>query len=119
MALGDMMITVRDEAGAEVQQMAVSISTTLAAEPSQLGKILLTVGAPKVYAQVLAQSDVVEEPLTDEQVEALVTGVWGLVGVKADDALGKLPMPTIAGVKLGAPAIEATTGFVLADIPVM
>ena len=119
LALGDMMITIRDEAGAEVQSMAVSISTTLAAEPSQMGRILLTVGAPKVYAQVLAQSDEVEDPLTDDQVEALVTGVWGLVGVKADDALSKLPMPTIAGIQLGAPTIEAATGFVLADIPVM
>ncbi len=119
LALGDMMITVRDEAGIEVQSMAVSISTTLAAEPSQMGRILLTVGAPKVYAQVLAQSEVVEKPLTDEQVEALVSAAWGLVGVKADDALGKLPMPTIAGIQLGAPTIEAATGFVLADIPVM
>jgi hypothetical protein len=45
--------------------------------------------------------------------------VWGLVGVMADDALSTLPMPTIAGIQLGAPALEATSGFVLADIPVM
>ncbi len=119
LALGDMMITVRDEAGTEVQSMSVSLSATLAAEPSQSGKVLLTVGTPKVYAQVLANSEVVEKPLTDEQVEALVTAAWGLVGVKADDALSKLPMPTIVGIKLGAPSIEATTGFVLAAIPVM
>jgi hypothetical protein len=45
--------------------------------------------------------------------------VWGIIGVKADDALGNLPMPTIANIQLGAPTIEATTGFVVADIPVM
>ena len=38
--------------------------------------------------------------------------------MKADDALSKLPMPTIAGVKLGAPTVEAGDGFLLADIPV-
>ncbi len=118
LAVGDLIVTVRDEAGAEVQSVALSITTTIAAEPSQSGKILLTVGAPTVYATVLANSDVVEEPLTDEQVEALVTAVWGLIGVKADDALSKLPMPTIAGVTLGAPTISTSTGFVLADMSV-
>lgn len=119
LAIGDMMVTVRDEAGVEVQSMAISLTTSLAAEPSQSGQIILTVGTPDVKAQVLGNSEVVEKPLTDEQVEALVTAAWGLVGVKADDALSTLPMPTIAGIQLGAPAIQATDGFLLADIPVM
>jgi hypothetical protein len=118
LALGDLIVTVRDEAGAEVQSMALSITTTLAAEPSQSGRVILTVGAPTVYATMLAQSAAVEEPLTDDQVEALVTAVWGVIGVKADDALSKLPMPTIGGVTLGAPTITTSTGFVLADMTV-
>jgi hypothetical protein len=118
LALGDLIITVRDEAGAEVQSVAMSVTTTLAAEPSQSGNVLLTVGAPTVYATVLAQSAAVDNPLTDSQVEALVTGVWGVIGVKADDALSKLPMPTIAGVTLGAPTLSTATGFVLADMSV-
>jgi hypothetical protein len=109
---------VRDEAGVEVQSMALSITTTIAAEPSQTGKVVLTVGAPTVYATMLAQSAAVDDPLTDDQVEALVTAVWGVIGVKADDALSKLPMPTIAGVTLGAPTISTSTGFVLADMSV-
>jgi hypothetical protein len=118
LALGDLIVTMRDEAGAEVQSMALSITTTLAAEPSQSGKVILTVGAPTVYATMLAQSDAVEDPLSDDQVEALVTAVWGVIGVKADDALSKLPMPTIGGVTLGAPTITTSTGFVLADMSV-
>jgi hypothetical protein len=118
LAIGDMIVSVKDETGADVQRMAISIKTTLAAEPSQSGKILLTVGSPTVYAQVLAQSDAVDRPLTDSQVEALVTGVWGLIGVQADNALSALPMPTIAGITFGAPTIEAGNGFVLADMPI-
>lgn len=117
-AIGDLIVTMRDEAGTEVQSVALSITTTLAAEPSQSGKVLLTVGAPTVYATVLGNSDVVEDPLTDEQVEALVTAVWGVIAVKADDALSKLPMPTIGGVTLGAPTVSTSTGFVLADMSV-
>jgi hypothetical protein len=119
LSIGDMMINVLDENGADVHQIAVSLKTTIAAEPSQAGKILLTVGAPTVYAQVLLNSEAVEEPLTGEHVEAIVTGAWGLVGSKADDALSKIPMPTIAGIQLGAPTVEAANGFVVADIPVM
>ena len=118
LALGDMLVTVKDASGAELQSMALSITTTIAAQPSQTNKVLLTVGAPTVYAQILAQSDAVEEPLTDQQVESLVTAVWGVIGVKADDALSKLPMPTIGGVMLGAPTLSARDGFLLADIAV-
>jgi len=118
LAVGDLMVSVRDESGTEIQSIALSLTTTISAEPSQTNKVLLTVGAPTVYAQVLAQSDVVDDPLTDQQVEALVTAVWGLIGVKADDALQKLPMPTIGGVTLGAPNVSAANGFVLADMSV-
>lgn len=117
LAIGDMIVTVRDEVGAEVQSMALSIATTLTAQPSQTGKIILTVGAPTVYATMLAQSDAVEKPLVDTEVEALVSAVWGLVGVMADEALSTLPMPSIAGVSLGAPTVTADAGFVLADVP--
>ncbi|HEX5064198.1 MAG TPA: hypothetical protein VFV99_32715 [Kofleriaceae bacterium] len=118
LAIGDLMISVKDDAGAELQSIAVSITTTVSAEPSQTGKVLLTVGAPTVYAQVLAQTAAVDDPLTDQQVEALISGVWGLIGVKADDALSKLPMPTIAGISLGAPTVTTSTGYVLADMSV-
>jgi hypothetical protein len=80
--------------------------------------VILTVGAPTVYAQVLAQGDAIDNPMTDTQVEALITAVWGIIGVEADNALSKLPMPTIAGVTLGAPAVTTSTGFVLADMTV-
>ncbi len=118
LALGDIIIHLRDDAGNDVQTIAMSITTTLAAEPSQTGKVLLTVGAPTVYATLISQSEAVDFPLTDSEVEGIVTGVWGLIGVQADDALSKLPMPTIAGVSLGAPTVEAGNGFVLADMAV-
>ncbi|HUS28558.1 MAG TPA: hypothetical protein VMZ53_08615 [Kofleriaceae bacterium] len=119
MSVGDLLVTVKDENGAVVHDMAVSLRTMLQAQPTQAGHVTLSVGAPTVFAQVLANGDTVEEPLTDNQVEALITGVWGVIGVKADDALSKLPMPSLAGIQLGAPSIEAGDGFVLADVPVM
>ncbi|MEO6772263.1 MAG: hypothetical protein ABI467_04485 [Kofleriaceae bacterium] len=118
LAVGDLMITTKDDAGNEVQSLAVSIKTTLQAGPSQTGKLLLAVGAPDVHAQILAQSDAVTRPLTDDEVTSIVTSVWGLVGDQADEALGKLPMPAVAGIQLGAPAITGASGYLIADLAV-
>ncbi|MFT3697995.1 MAG: hypothetical protein QM831_32945 [Kofleriaceae bacterium] len=118
LALGDLMVTTHDDAGNEIQSLALSVKTTLKAGPSQTGKLLLTVGDPDVHAQIVAQAASVNRPLTDDTVTGIVTTVWSLVGGMADDALGKLPMPAIAGVQLGAPALKGTAGFLVADMSV-
>jgi len=117
LAVGDLMVSVRDESDTEIQRLALSVTTSLAAGPTQTGKIRLTVGTPTLKAQVISQTDAVERPMTDEQIEGIITGAWGLVGGLADDALANLPLPTIAGVTLGAPTVEGADGYVVADIP--
>ena len=118
LAVGDVIITVADASGAQLQQIALSLSTTLSAGPTQSGKLDLQLGTPTVYAQVLAQSDDIARPLTDDQVEGLVTAVWGILGPAAGGALNKLPMPTIDSIQLGEPKVSANGGFVVADIDV-
>ncbi|MDB4953847.1 MAG: hypothetical protein JWO36_1416 [Myxococcales bacterium] len=120
LSIGDLLVHVKDAGGSEIQRIALSLRTSLAAAPSQSGKILLTVSnTPEVHAQVLEQSDNALRPLTDAQVEGIITGVWGVVGGTASDALAKLPMPTIATIQLGAPTISGKAGYVVADIPLM
>lgn len=118
LALGDLVVTGRDAAGGEVQTIALSLSTTLTAAPSQAGKLALAVGTPAVKAQVLVQTDVVDRPLTDAQVEGIVNGAWGLVGDTIGSALANVPMPSVAGVALGAPTVTGHGGFVVADLAV-
>jgi hypothetical protein len=118
LAIGDAIITVKDASGNPLQQIALSVKTTLAAGPSQSGKLILTLGTPEIHAQVLEQVDGVSRPLTDAQVEGIVNGAWGVLSDQASTALAKLPMPTIAGVSLGTPTVKATDVFVAADIPV-
>ena len=118
LAVGDLLVTTKDDAGNGIQSLALSIKTTLQAGPSQTGKLLLAVGAPEVHAQIVAQSDVVARPLSDDEVTGIVTSVWGLVSDQADEALGKLPMPAVAGVQLGAPAVTGAAGYLIADIAV-
>lgn len=118
LALGDLMVTTHDDAGNVIQQLALSVKTTLKAGPTQTGKLLLTVGDPDVHAQIIQQADSVNRPLTDDAVTGIVSSVWGLVGGMADDALAKLPMPAIAGVQLGAPLLSGSAGFLVADLAV-
>jgi hypothetical protein len=118
LSVGDLMISVKDASGAEIQKLALSVRTTLSAQPTQTGALTLTLGQPELYAQVLAQTDVVDRPLTDEQVEGIVGGAWGLVGGMAGSALETLQLPSVGGIELGTPAIEGRAGYVFADVPV-
>jgi hypothetical protein len=118
LSIGDLIVTTRDAAGQEVQRIAISLHSPVSAAPSQEGKVLLTLGKPEVKAQVITQTEVVQRPLTDEAVEGIVDAVWSLVGSQASDALGKLPLPAVGGIQLGAPAVSAVDGFIVADIGV-
>ena len=117
LSVGDLLIKVNDAGGAQLQQFAMSLRAPLSAEQTQSGKLALTVGDPEIKAQVLAQRADAASPLTDDKIEGIVTGVWGLVGQTANDALSKIPMPKIATLQLGAPSVSGRDGYVLADMP--
>ncbi len=117
LAIGDLMLSVKDASGAEIQNIALSVKTTLAASPTQSGGVTLAVGQPQLFAQIISQSDAVDRPMTSEQFEGIVGGAWGLVGGQADSALASLSLPSLAGIELGAPSIEGRSGYVFADLP--
>lgn len=116
LAIGDLMLSVRDASNTELQRIALSVASTLQLGPNAAGKLALTVGMPEVKAQIVKAADD-GGLLTSELLEGAVNGAWGLVGGMADDALAKLPLPQIAGVQLGAPTISGINGFLVADIP--
>jgi hypothetical protein len=117
LTVGDLILTAKDAAGAPVQTFALSLTTTLVAGPSGDGKrLVLATTTPIVKAQVLTQSAAVDNPLDALELEGIVAGVWGVVGGMADDALGKLPMPEIAGIQIGAPTVQGNAGYVVLDV---
>jgi hypothetical protein len=116
LAVGDAMISVQDAGGAQLQQLALSLQTSVSAAAQQ-GAIALTLGTPTLYATVLEQADDGARALTSSQIEGLVGGVWSIVGGQASAALAKLPLPAIAGVQLGAPTVTGVPGYLVADVP--
>jgi hypothetical protein len=117
LAIGDAIISVQDANGQELQKLALSVQTSLAMSATSSGALSLALGNPTVYAQVLGQVDDGSRPLSGMQVEGIVTGAWGVLSQQAGDALAKLPMPSVAGVKIGAPTVQALSNYLLADIP--
>jgi hypothetical protein len=116
LSIGDLIVTAKDDAGATVQTFALSLSTTMVAGPTGDNRLVLTTTTPTVKAQVLTQSAAVDNPLDASELEGIITGVWGVVGGMADDALAKLPMPAIAGIQLGAPTVQGNAGYVVLDV---
>ncbi len=116
LAIGDLILSARDASGVELQSFALSLTTTLSAAPNASGTIAVTVGEPTVKAQVLVQS--ATDNTTGEQLEGIVDGAWGLVGNMMGDALGSMPMPSVAGMQLGAPALQGQRGFLVVDVPI-
>ncbi len=117
LAIGDLIMTGRDTAGHEVQTIALSVKSTLAAAPGSDGKIVLTMGTPDIRAQVLLQSEAVDNKLSGSDFEGVISGAWGFITPMANEALGKLPMPTLAGVQIGTPSLAGQGGFVVAAMP--
>jgi hypothetical protein len=117
LALGDVVLSVRDAADVEIQRFALTIMTSLSASPSA-GSIAVTLGTPTVKAQVLAQTEAVDIPMTDDKLEGLINGAWGLVGGQIDNALSGLPIPSVAGMTFGAPALGGRDGFLVIDLPI-
>lgn len=116
LAIGDLIITAKDAAGTPVQTFALSATTTMVAGPGSSNNLVLTTTTPTVKAQVLSQSPVVDNPIDASKLEGIITGVWGVVGSMADDALAKLPMPALVGVQITAPTIEGKDGYVVLDV---
>jgi hypothetical protein len=118
LAIGDMMIDVKDASGTEIQKIAMSIRTSLDVKPTQTGQLKLSVGDPEIFAQILNQTEVVDRPLTDLQFEGIVSGAWGLVEGQANKALEGVALPSVMGVSLGSPTVDGRDGFLIADVPV-
>lgn len=117
LAIGDLILDIKDSSGTTIQHIAMSLRTSLDVSPSQTGALMLTVGQPEIFAQMLKQTEVVDRPLTDMQFEGIVTGAWGLVGSQANTALEGIKLPSVAGVTFGAPSVDGRDGFLIADVP--
>jgi hypothetical protein len=112
LAVGDLIVVARDQAGTELSRFAMSISTTLAADSTAPGGALaLRLGDPTVKAQVISESAAVTKHLDGPKLEGLVSGVWGLVAPMADDALASVTLPSVGGVSVAAPSLAGKGSF--------
>lgn len=111
--IGDAVIEGTDESGEVTVKLAISVSTSLGAEARPDGTIKLRLGEPQIWAQVLEQN--LQPAIDGENVEALVDGMYGVLAATANQTLADLPIPSIAGVAMVEPTMEAHGGFLVVE----
>ncbi len=108
--VGDAIIHVLGDDGAEIATVALSLASTI--DATDAGGLALSLGRPTVFAQVLAQ-DPTQDPMYEDAVEALVDTAFGLLGGQVDGLLATVPMPTIAATTISGPQVRTDRGYVI------
>ncbi len=111
--IGDAIVEGTDEAGNVTVKMAITLSTTLAAAARPDGTVKLELGEPQIWAQVLEQN--LDPAIDGENVEALIDGLYGVLAATANQTLADLPLPSIAGVSMVEPTMDASGGFLVIE----
>jgi hypothetical protein len=111
--LGDVMVRVMDDDGGKGQlaEIAASFEVPLAVRVGVGGELSLSLEAPKMWAQVLAWREDLPRALTGEQLEALGATAFSQIGAIAGDALGGIPLPSIAGASIDQARVDSASGF--------
>lgn len=113
--VGDAIVHVLGEDGGELATVALSLASTIdAGDGGDAGGLSLSIGAPTVHAQVLAQ-DPSQAPMYADSVEALVETAFGLMEGMIDDLLATVPTPSIASTTIASPTVRAERGFVIVE----
>lgn len=112
-AVGDLIVILRDVTGGELQRLAVTLRTTLAIAP---GEASLSTAQPTVFAQSLAAAP--GAPLDGAGVEQLIRSVWSLVGGSLDDALTRIAVPGVPGA-IQIRSVGARDGAIVLDVAML
>ncbi|MEZ4366092.1 MAG: hypothetical protein R2939_07365 [Kofleriaceae bacterium] len=113
--LGDLILTARAADGEALAELALSIETGLAVEPTAAGGLRLALGEPRVWAQVLVESARVDRPLAADEFEDVVGAAWGLLGPALGEALDAITVPSIAGVSVIDAAVAGRDGYLVVE----
>jgi hypothetical protein len=110
MSIGDLILEAQDASGGDIMTFAVSLSTTLGVEATEDNHIKMHVGEPTVKAQVTQQIDR-PTPMTDHDLQNLIETVFPMVSPMVNHAMETMPLPSVMGVTLESPTLEAHGGY--------
>jgi hypothetical protein len=113
LVIGEVDVVGTADDGTEMVHLSMSMATTLGATADDRGHVTLELGEPTVHADVLAYSDRVERPISDDNVEQLVRGLYRVIAHEADEALRHVPIPAFEGLRLVRPGVDSRAGFVV------
>ncbi|MCX5744655.1 MAG: hypothetical protein NT062_19375 [Proteobacteria bacterium] len=107
LAIGDLILTARDAAGAELQRFAISLRSALTIGPTHA----LATNEPTVLVQQLGGE---AGPLDAAVVELIARGVWSRAAAAVDESLAQIAVPALGPVRVRA--VTGQDDFVVLDV---
>jgi hypothetical protein len=113
LTVADLQMDATSPAGTLLASFVLSAEIELAVETSSDGRVRIVTRAPRILVQVLEQSDELLTELTPEKVAAIAELGISQVSLLADDLLGSIPVPGIAGATITSPTFQPVGGYLL------
>ncbi|HTE55003.1 MAG TPA: Ig-like domain-containing protein [Kofleriaceae bacterium] len=113
LTIADLQMDASSPSGEVLASFVLSAEIDLAVETSADGRVRIVTRAPRILAQVLSQSDSLLTELTADKVAAIAELGISQVSLLADDLLGSIPVPGIAGATITSPTFQPVGGYLL------
>lgn len=113
LTVADLQMDATSPSGELLASFVLSAEIELAVETRSDGGVRIVTRAPRILAQVLEQSDSLLTELTPEKVAAIAELGISQVSVLADDLLGSIPVPGIAGATITSPTFQPVSGYLM------
>ena len=113
LTIGDLQVDATGQGGETLASIVISAEIDLAVETSSDGRVKVITRAARIAPQILEQSDTLLTPLDNAKVSAIASVAIKQLSSKADDLLGSLPVPGLAGATIMSPTFQSASGYLL------
>jgi hypothetical protein len=113
LTIGDLQVDATGQGGETLASIVISAEIDLAVETSSDGRVKVITRAARIAPQILEQSDTLLTPLDNAKVSAIADVAIKQLSSKADDLLGSLPVPGLAGATVMSPTFQSASGYLL------
>lgn len=113
LTVADLQMDAIGPGGEILASFVLSAEIELAVETRSDGGVRIVTRTPRILAQVLEQSDDLLTELTPDKVTAIAELGITQVSLLADDLLGSIPVPGLAGATITSPTFQPVGGYLM------
>ena len=113
LTVADLQMDAVGPGGEILASFVLSAEIELAVETRSDGGVRIVTRAPRIVAQILSQSEDLLTELTPDKVTAIAELGITQVSLLADDLLGSIPVPGLAGATITSPTFQPVGGYLM------